>query len=204
MSPIRPGNAPCSWGSLEFEGMQGKAIGYAQMLDELAATGYRGTELGDWGFMPTDPAALHKELETRRLTMLGAFGPVALSDFRRILDVALTAWVPTFLRGDEEDRASSATPELELERTQMHTLVATFVADLEPIHRAVLLGKSQGMADSELAQRAGRSRPWLADRKAEVLARAQSDVIEQLPDGLHDDAFRHMLDECAALEEVDP
>lgn len=128
----------------------------------------------------------------------------ALSDFRRILDVALTAWVPTFLRGDEEDRASSATPELELERTQMHTLVATFVADLEPIHRAILLGKSQGMADGELAQRVGRSRPWLADRKAEVLARVQSDVIEQLPDGLHDDAFRHMLDQCAALEEVDP
>lgn len=80
MSQIRIGNAPCSWGSLEFEGMQGKAIGYAQMLDELAATGYRGTELGDWGFMPTDPAALHKELETRRLTMLGAFVPVALKD----------------------------------------------------------------------------------------------------------------------------
>lgn len=80
MSQIRIGNAPCSWGSLEFEGLQGKAIGYAQMLDELAATGYRGTELGDWGFMPTDPAALHKELETRRLTMLGAFVPVALKD----------------------------------------------------------------------------------------------------------------------------
>lgn len=78
--PIRVGNAPCSWGSLEFEGLQGKAIGYAQMLDELAATGYRGTELGDWGFMPTDPAALHKELESRRLTMLGAFVPVALKD----------------------------------------------------------------------------------------------------------------------------
>ena len=31
------------------------------MLDEIAATGYTGTELGDWGFMPTDPAALHDE-----------------------------------------------------------------------------------------------------------------------------------------------
>ena len=29
------------------------------MLDELAETGYEGTELGDWGYMPIDPAALH-------------------------------------------------------------------------------------------------------------------------------------------------
>ncbi|NIA14590.1 MAG: xylose isomerase, partial [Nitrospiraceae bacterium] len=55
MSEIQVGNAPCSWGSLEFEGLDGEPIGYARMLDELVETGYRGTELGDWGFMPTDP-----------------------------------------------------------------------------------------------------------------------------------------------------
>ena len=31
-------------------------------------TGYVGTELGDWGFMPTDPDALAAELDSRRLT----------------------------------------------------------------------------------------------------------------------------------------
>lgn len=80
MSVIRIGNAPCSWGSLEFEGMEGKGIGYSQMLDELAGTGYVGTELGDWGYMPTDPAALTGEMTRRRLTLLGAFVPVALRD----------------------------------------------------------------------------------------------------------------------------
>lgn len=80
MKPIFVGNAPCSWGSLEFEGMEGKAIGYSQMLDELAATGYTGTELGDWGYMPTDPAALHAELAKRGLTLVGAFVPVRLKD----------------------------------------------------------------------------------------------------------------------------
>jgi len=80
MPPIRVGNAPCSWGSLEFDGLEGKAIGYAQMLDELAGTGYVGTELGDWGFMPTDPAALDAELRRRQLTLLGAFVPVALAN----------------------------------------------------------------------------------------------------------------------------
>ena len=77
---LRVGNAPCSWGTLEFEETRGEQIGYAQMLDELAATGYTGTELGDWGYMPTDPAVLKAELDKRGLVMLGAFVPVALRD----------------------------------------------------------------------------------------------------------------------------
>jgi len=60
--------------------MDGDEIGYPQMLDELADTGYTGTELGDWGYMPTDPDALRAELEQRALTMVGAFVPVALRD----------------------------------------------------------------------------------------------------------------------------
>jgi inosose dehydratase len=78
MTQIKIANAPCSWGMLEFEGMEAQPIGYAQMLDELAATGYIGTELGDWGYMPTDPAQLRAELQKRALTMRGAFVPVAL------------------------------------------------------------------------------------------------------------------------------
>jgi inosose dehydratase len=78
MTHIRIANAPCSWGTLEFEGLKGERIGYEQMLDELAATGYVGTELGDWGFMPTDPAALSYALTRRKLAMVGAFVPVAL------------------------------------------------------------------------------------------------------------------------------
>src|SRR6266516_2678974 len=71
-------NAPCSWGTLEFEGLEGERISYRQMLDELRDTGYVGTELGDWGFMPTEPAGLRAELEHRKLTMVGAFVPVTL------------------------------------------------------------------------------------------------------------------------------
>jgi inosose dehydratase len=72
------GNAPCSWGTLENQDTS-QQIPYAQMLDELVETGYTGTELGDWGYMPTDSAALKRELEMRNhLAMLGAFVPVAL------------------------------------------------------------------------------------------------------------------------------
>jgi inosose dehydratase len=77
-STLRIANAPCSWGALEFEGMQVERIGYGQMLDELRVTGYIGTELGDWGFMPTAPADLQAELDRRGLSMVGAFVPVAL------------------------------------------------------------------------------------------------------------------------------
>lgn len=77
---FRVGNAPCSWGTLEFDETQGNQIEFSRMLDELVETGYTGTELGDWGYMPTDPAALDRELRTRALVMLGAFVQVALKD----------------------------------------------------------------------------------------------------------------------------
>jgi len=76
---IKIANAPCSWGVLEFE-LEGEAAGYAQVLNEMAETGYKGTELGDWGFMPTDPAKLEQEIHARGLTLLGAFVPAALKD----------------------------------------------------------------------------------------------------------------------------
>jgi inosose dehydratase len=80
MLAIRIGNAPCSWGILEFEDQPGDPAGYATVLDEIRETGYAGTELGDWGFMPTEPAALRAELEGRALAMIGAFVPVALKE----------------------------------------------------------------------------------------------------------------------------
>jgi inosose dehydratase len=76
---IRVANAPCSWGILEFDGEAAPAS-FATVLDEIRDTGYSGTELGDWGFMPTEPAALGRELEARKLSLIGAFVPVALAD----------------------------------------------------------------------------------------------------------------------------
>ena len=78
---IRVANAPCSWGVLEFESKMASP-GYGQVLDEIAESGYAGTELGDWGFMPTDPARLRDELDRRGLAMLGAFVTVRLADPR--------------------------------------------------------------------------------------------------------------------------
>ena len=75
---IRVANAPCSWGVLEFETTATIAPA-SQVLDEMAAAGYAGTELGDWGFLPTEPQALAAEAGRRGLDLVGAFVPVALS-----------------------------------------------------------------------------------------------------------------------------
>src|SRR5580700_3216360 len=80
MTKLLIGNAPCSWGTLEFEEAKGEQIPFDRMLDELAEAGYTGTELGDWGYLPTDPSVLRAELLRRGLVMLGAFVPVALKD----------------------------------------------------------------------------------------------------------------------------
>ena len=74
---IQIANAPCSWGVLEFD--LGEQQGFARVLDEMQQTGYAGTELGDWGFLPTAPEPLKAELEKRSLSLVGAFVPVALS-----------------------------------------------------------------------------------------------------------------------------
>jgi inosose dehydratase len=82
LNMIKIANAPCSWGVLEFD-LDGKAAGFEQVLDEIMETGYQGSELGDWGFMPTVPSDLRNELNKRSLSMVGAFVPVFLKDRSR-------------------------------------------------------------------------------------------------------------------------
>jgi inosose dehydratase len=74
---IRAANAPCSWGVLEFG--ETSSAPWDRVLDEIRDTGYAGTELGDWGFMPTDPPALRQAIAARGLALVGAFVPVALA-----------------------------------------------------------------------------------------------------------------------------
>ncbi len=75
---MKVANAPCSWGVIENVG--GERGGYTQVLDEMRGTGYAGTELGDWGFMPTDPQVLRQELAARSLKLLASWVSVRLYD----------------------------------------------------------------------------------------------------------------------------
>ncbi len=75
---IQVANAPCSWGVIE--NLEGERGGYARVLDEMRAAGYAGTELGEWGFMPTDPEALRRELGKRELKLLASWVTVHLHE----------------------------------------------------------------------------------------------------------------------------
>jgi inosose dehydratase len=79
---IRVANAPCSWGVIE--NVEGSRLTYENVLDEMAATGYEGTELGDWGFMPTDPKALAAALKQRGLALVASWVSVYLHDPSRL------------------------------------------------------------------------------------------------------------------------
>jgi inosose dehydratase len=78
---VRIANAPCSWGVIE--GIEGERSGYRQVIDEMQETGYAGTELGDWGFMPTNPDQLRRELEDHGLELVGSWVSVNLEDVSR-------------------------------------------------------------------------------------------------------------------------
>jgi inosose dehydratase len=64
---------------LEFESKVDSPT-YTRVLDEIGASGYVGTELGDWGFMPTDPDRLRDEIARRDLALLAAFVTTRLAD----------------------------------------------------------------------------------------------------------------------------
>jgi inosose dehydratase len=76
--PIQVATAPVSWGVMEVEGFDGQKS-YGEVLDEMVQAGYAGTELGPYGFLPTDPKQLKSELATRGLSLLGAFVPLPLA-----------------------------------------------------------------------------------------------------------------------------
>jgi len=71
--------APDSWGVLDYPGPSWNQS-YEKMLDEMTEAGYTGTELGPYGFFPTDPKVLQPQLEKRKLKLLGSFVPVKMTD----------------------------------------------------------------------------------------------------------------------------
>ena len=72
-------SAPDSWGVLDYPGPSWEQS-YEKMLDEMRDAGYAGTELGPYGFFPTDPHVLGPQLSRRNLSLLGSFVPVKMGD----------------------------------------------------------------------------------------------------------------------------
>jgi inosose dehydratase len=85
---LRLGTAPDSWGVWFAD--DPAQVPWPAYLDEAAAAGYRWTELGPYGYLPTDPGRLRDELDGRGLSLTGGTvftalhrGPAALEDAKR-------------------------------------------------------------------------------------------------------------------------
>jgi inosose dehydratase len=82
LAAIHLATAPVSWGIME-ETDSTHWPTWQQVLNEIAQLGFNGTELGPYGFYPTDPAQLRDELARRKLTLTSAFVPIGLFEARR-------------------------------------------------------------------------------------------------------------------------
>jgi inosose dehydratase len=57
----------------------GEQIAFSKVLDEIAEAGYAGTELGPYGYFPTEPKDLAAELAARALQLVASFVPIPLA-----------------------------------------------------------------------------------------------------------------------------
>jgi inosose dehydratase len=76
---IQFASAPVSWGIQDDPGPAWEQ-NYDHILGEIVAAGYTGTELGPYGYFPTDPAVLRPTLQRRGITLLSSFVPVSIAD----------------------------------------------------------------------------------------------------------------------------
>ena len=110
MANPRVGNAPVSWAVYEADRPNPP---FATVLDQIAAAGYEGTELGPYGYLPTQPEDLARELRSRGLALGSSFVPLPLEDparRERSVEAALavarllaTEGVSELILADDED-----------------------------------------------------------------------------------------------------
>src|SRR5919202_2828882 len=75
---VRIGSAPDSWGVWFPD--DPKQIPWQRFLDEIAEAGYEWTELGPYGYLPTDLPTLRAELGRRGLKVSATFAMAHLED----------------------------------------------------------------------------------------------------------------------------
>ena len=76
---IRFASAPVSWGVQDDPGPAWEQP-YGQILEEIVSAGFTGTELGPFGYFPTDPRILNESLQRLGLAMLSSFVPVPITE----------------------------------------------------------------------------------------------------------------------------
>jgi inosose dehydratase len=110
-------SAPDSWGVLDYPGPSWEQS-YEKMLDEMVAAGYTGSELGPYGFFPTDPKVLEPQLVKRKLKLLASFVPVKMTDpaasqavmerIRKVGNLLATLQAPFLVIADDQSPERNA------------------------------------------------------------------------------------------------
>ena len=126
-------------------------------------------------------------------------GGVLEHDLARILENLLAAWLPASLvsgEGEELAGAVVGAPDVqfEVERHEMESAVRDLVESMTAEDLTVLVCKLQGQSDNAVAERLGRSRPWVADRKNFILGRTSRGFADRVAVPLQDEAAARLLE----------
>ncbi len=128
-------------------------------------------------------------------------GGIFERDLERVFKVLVTSWLPTSLVLDEgidsasaDSIASDTRPEAGLEHQEMEAAMQNLVETMTTEDLTVFVCKAQGLSDNAVAERLGRSRRWVADRKQDVLRRTDAAFADNVPVALQDLAATRLLE----------
>jgi len=119
----------------------------------------------------------------------------------RLFKVLVTSWLPASLVSDEgsdsvstDSIASSTRVEEGIEHQEMESAMQDLVGSMTNEDLTVFVCKAQGLSDSAVAERLGRSRRWVADRKKVVLSRTDKVFVDSVPVPLQDLAAARLVE----------
>ena len=151
---IRAASAPINWGIMEHVELPADYPS-GRVLDEIAKAGYAGTELGPYGFLPTEPAVLRRDLEKRSLTLCSAFIDVelgnpsahqaGLADVTRSAKLISEAGAKLLVLSDQITPARNATAGRRRDCNQISWNEAEWKATATAIREVIALCKAVGL-----------------------------------------------------------
>lgn len=135
-----------------------------------------------------------RQLEEVVQRLCDEYGGLYLSDVRRILEELLTAWLPEILYDSEDDSPSGGSLPSDLEVTEMTTELQGLLEALTDHQIAVMIGKSDGVSDSQLAGELNCSRPTVIKYRREYSEVVGRFFVDAVPEHHHSLAMEILLE----------
>jgi len=110
--------------------------------------------------------------------LLSEHSPIEEKDLRTIFEIILTPFLPASLLPVEENTMTNLQSYVDHPLAGMEGVISEFVDALDPNSLKVMVCKSQGISDAEIAKFIGRSRPTVAKHKEEFEQKLKSFFVE--------------------------